>query len=111
MKKHSTAVLALSSEGVARRENIFNDLSESAYVLKEKSVVIPKTKARIEEVDFRAFNIKRTDWAIASLGLLAQKELAINKEMLKFSLESKFKGKIFDKAMETVNKVSSKILS
>jgi 2-oxoglutarate ferredoxin oxidoreductase subunit beta len=100
-----TVVIALSDEGVARRQKMFGALSESTYVLKEKSVGIPKTRARVDEIDFKALKIKRQDWALASLGVLAKNEIAISKEMLIFALESRFNEKVFNLAVETVNKV------
>ncbi|WP_300460208.1 thiamine pyrophosphate-dependent enzyme [Desulfobacula sp.] len=100
-----TVVLALSDEGVARRKKIFGTLSPTTFVLKEKSVAIPETQAWVEEIDFKAFKIKKQDWALASLGVLAKKEIAINKEMLTFALNSRFNEKVFTLAMETVSKV------
>ena len=100
-----TVVLALSDEGVARRHKIFATLSEDAFILKEKSVEIPETKARVEEIDYRAMKIKRQDWALASLAIIAKKGLAINREMLFFAMENRFNEKVYKIAMETVNKI------
>jgi len=100
-----TVVLALSDEGVARRKKIFDSLSPTSFILKEKSVAIPETRAQVEEIDFKAFKIKKQDWALASLGVLARKEIAISKEMLTFALKSRFNEKVFNLAMETVNKI------
>ena len=100
-----TVVLALSDEGVARRQKIFANLSEDTFVLKEKSVEIPETKAQVEEIDYKALKIKRQDWALASLAVIAKKELAINKEMLFFAMKNRFNEKVYNIAMETVNKI------
>ena len=100
-----TVVLALSEEGVARRQKIFPTLSKDTFVLKEKSVDIPETKARVEEIDYKSMKIKRQDWALASLAFIAKKGLAINKEMLFFAMENRFNEKVFKIAMETVNKI------
>ena len=99
-------VLALSDEGVARRKKIFANLSPETFVLKEKSVAIPDTPARVEEVDFKALKIKRPDWALASLGILSQKNLILNPDMLKAALKAKFNDKVFGLAMETLAKVA-----
>jgi len=99
-----TVVLALSDEGVDRRQKLFKSLSEFTYVLKEKSVTIPDTSAKVEEIDFKVLKIKKQDWALASLGVLAGSEIAINREMLTFALKSRFNNKVFNLAMETVNK-------
>jgi pyruvate/2-oxoacid:ferredoxin oxidoreductase beta subunit/Pyruvate/2-oxoacid:ferredoxin oxidoreductase gamma subunit len=100
-----TVVLALSDEGVARRENIFKTLSTATFVLREKSVAIPETPARVEEIDFKALKIKKQDWALASLGVLAKKEMAMNRDMLVFALKFQFNEKVFALAMETISKV------
>ncbi|WDP85564.1 MAG: 2-oxoglutarate synthase [Desulfobacter sp.] len=104
--KSPGVVLALSDEGVLRRQQIFADLSPDAFVLKEKSVTIPNTPAQVEEIDFTALKVKKQDWALASLGVLAKKERVLTREMLVSALESKFNEKILSLAMETINKVA-----
>ncbi|WDP89375.1 MAG: 2-oxoglutarate synthase [Desulfobacter sp.] len=98
-------VLALSDEGVARRQKIFAGLSPDTFILKEKSVAIPYTRARVEEVDFKAMKIRKPDWALASLGILARKELVLTRDMLVTALKSRFNEKVFALAMETIDKV------
>ncbi|MFO7990167.1 MAG: thiamine pyrophosphate-dependent enzyme [Desulfotignum sp.] len=100
-----TVVLALSDEGVARRQKIFATLSPDTYVLKEASVAIPDTSAQVEEIDFKAMKIKKTDWALASLAVLAKHEIVLNKDMLVFALKSRFNEKLFNLSMETVDKI------
>jgi len=100
-----TVVLALSDEGVARRQKIFAALSPDTYVLKEASVAIPDTPAQVEEIDFKAMKIKKTDWALASLAVLAKHEIVLNKDMLVFALKSRFNEKLFNLSMETVDKL------
>nr|WP_321404770.1 thiamine pyrophosphate-dependent enzyme [uncultured Desulfobacter sp.] len=98
-------VLALSDEGVARKAKIFADLTPDAFVLKEKSVSIPDTAAQVEEIDFKTLKIGRQDWALASLGILAKKEVILTQEMLLSSLKSRFSPKVFTLAEETLDKV------
>lgn len=98
-------VLALSDEGVARRQKIFAGLSPDAFILKEKSVSIPDTPARVEEIDFKTLKIGRQDWALASLGILAKKELCLTKEMLRAALKARFSPKVLVPAEEMLNKV------
>ncbi len=100
-----TVVLALSDEGVARRQKIFATLSPDTYVLKEASVAIPDTPAQVEEIDFKSMKIKKTDWALASLAVLAKHEIVLNKDMLVFALKSRFNEKLFNLSMETVDKI------
>jgi len=99
-------VLALSDEGVARRQKIFAKLTPETFVLKEKSVTIPSTRARVEEIDFKELKIRKPDWALASLGILAKKELVLTREMLISALKSRFNPKVFELAMETIGKLA-----
>ena len=99
-------VLALSDEGVARRKKIFANLSPDTFVLKEASVTIPDTPARVEEIDFKALKIRKPDWALASLGILSKKELVLTRDMLVEALKSRFNEKVFGLAMETIEKVA-----
>lgn len=100
-----TVVMALSDEGVQRRQKIFKTLSPATFVLKEKSVAIPETPARVEEIDFKEFKIRKQEWALASLGVLAKQEILFSKEMLDFALKSRFSEKVYTLAMETIEKV------
>ncbi len=100
-----TIVLALSDEGVQRRQSIFADLKPDTFVLKEKSVSIPNTKADVVEIDFRKLKIKKQDWALASLGVLVKNNKAVNKQMIESALRTRFNEKVYHIAMETINKI------
>ncbi len=103
--KSPTVILALSDEGVQRRKKIFTNLQPDAFVVKEKSVAIPETDAEVVEVDFKKLKIKKQDWALASLGVMAKKEKAITGEMLKLGLKSRFNEKQYMSAMKIVNNI------
>ncbi len=97
-------VLALSDEGVQRRKKIFAKLGSDTLVIREASVEIPETKAEVMTVDFKELKIKRHDWALASLGVLAKLGRGITEEMLIPALKTRFNQKVFAMAMETVDK-------
>ncbi|GAB6146527.1 thiamine pyrophosphate-dependent enzyme [Desulfocicer niacini] len=97
-------VLALSDEGVQRRKKIFAKLGPDTLVVREASVEIPETKAEVMTVDFKELKIKRHDWALASLGVLAKLGRGITEEMLIPALKARFNPKVFGMAMETVEK-------
>jgi len=99
-----TVVLALSDEGVQRRQYIFAGLQTDTFVLKEKSVAIPETKASVAEIDFKKLKIKKQDWALASLGILAKNEKALNRPMLEAAVKLRFNEKVSQIAMGTINK-------
>ena len=97
-------VLALSDEGVQRRKKIFAKLGPDTLVIREASVEIPETKAEVMTVDFKELKIKRHDWALASLGVLAKLGRGITEEMLIPALKARFNPKVLGMAMETVEK-------
>ena len=101
-------VLALSDEGVQRRIKIFDKLEADAFVLVEKSVTIPDTRAQVVTVDFKSHKVPRSDWALASLGLIAGRNKGLSMEMLLFAVKKRFKPAVYEKALETIEKVSEK---
>lgn len=98
-------VLALSEEGVQRRKKIFASLKPGTLVLKEKRITIPETLGNVVEIDFRKLKIKKQDWALAALGVMAKKGKAINKEMLMHALNLCFNENRYLTAMETIEKI------
>jgi 2-oxoglutarate ferredoxin oxidoreductase subunit beta len=66
---------------------------------------VPAGKARIHEVDFKSQGIKKPDWALASIGVLAKFGRIINTEMLAAALKIRFKGKTLENSLELVEKV------
>ena len=100
-----TVVVAISDEGVQRRKAMFATLSPDTFVLKEKSVSIPETPANVVEIDFKEFKVKRHDWALASLGVLAKEGRGLTPEMLAFAVRARFNEKVAAIAMETLEKM------
>ncbi len=98
-------VIALSDEGVQRRKKLFGQLSSDTFVLAEKSVTLPETKAQVEVINFKEYKVTRNDWALASLGLIAKQNKGISLDMLFFAMEKRFKPAVYEKALETINKV------
>lgn len=100
-----TIVIAISDEGVERRKAMFATLGAETFVLKEKSVAIPETSAQVVEIDFKDFKVKRHDWALASLGILAKQGKGFTFEMLAHAVHARFNKKVAGIAMETVEKM------
>jgi len=104
MKMPSVAI-ALSDEGVQRRKEIFAKLDAATFVLKEKSIAIPETRAEVYEIDFKEYKVKKPDWALASLGFLAGRGKIFTREGLELAIRSRFNEKLAVKALETVEKM------
>ncbi|MFO7753767.1 MAG: thiamine pyrophosphate-dependent enzyme [Desulfobacteraceae bacterium] len=100
-------VIALSEEGVERRRSVFGKLDDSAFVLKAKGLSIPDTRAEVAEIDFKEYKIKKQDWALASLGYLAETGRLFRREMLEFAVRVRFSEKVADMALETTGKMRS----
>ncbi len=96
-------VVALASEGVARRKSVFRRLNRDCLVLHSIDVSLPSTPARMLGLDFRQARIKASDHALAALAALACRNLVLSPAMLKAAVEHRFEGKIRTAAMEVVN--------
>ncbi len=100
-----TVILALSEEGVLRRKKMFEKLPTDTFVVKEKSVAIPETRAEVLEVDFSRLKVVKQDWALASLAVLAKHQKGITIDMLKLALQSRFPEKVYLRSMDVVEKI------
>jgi len=98
-------IVALDQEGVDRRRDIFDSLNSRTLILQSKGVEVPAAKARIHQMDLKSQKIKKMDWALASLGVLAKLDQIITPAMLEAALAIKFKGKILESSLELIRKV------
>jgi Pyruvate/2-oxoacid:ferredoxin oxidoreductase gamma subunit len=87
-----TEVIALAPEGIARRKDIFASLDPETLVIQASGVEIPPTPAQIVPADFKEQGIKKTDWAMASLAVLAGMNRVLTEEMLDAAIADRFKG-------------------
>ncbi|MBW2437201.1 MAG: thiamine pyrophosphate-dependent enzyme [Desulfobacterales bacterium] len=100
-------VLALDQEGVDRRRDMFARLTAETLIIQIKSVSLPECKARIHAVDLKAKGIKRPDWALAALAILANLNRVISVDMLIAALKLKFKGNTRQTALSLVKQLGS----
>jgi len=101
------AVLAVGQEGVDRRSRLFAALDGETLVIHSIDLTLPQTKARDVPVDFKGQGIKAPERALASLGVLAGLERAINPEMLACALRSRFRDPVLASSLELVHRVES----
>ncbi len=99
-----SVVVALDQEGVDRRAGLFKHLAKDALIIQIGGVTIPTSKARIHQIDLKKLGIKRADWALASLAVLASLNRIISVKMLKAALKLKFRGKSHHAALEIVDR-------
>jgi Pyruvate/2-oxoacid:ferredoxin oxidoreductase gamma subunit len=105
--KRPGVVLALAQEGVDRRREMFKHLDGDALVLQADGVQVPACSARIHPMDLKSHRIKKPDWALASLGVLAGFGKIISPAMLAAGLKIRFKGSTLDTALELVKQIES----
>ncbi|MBW2438076.1 MAG: 2-oxoglutarate synthase, partial [Deltaproteobacteria bacterium] len=98
-------IVALDPEGVDRRRDLFEGLTEDALIIQINGVNLPASKARIHRLDLKAQGIKSPDWALASLAVLAKLNHIISPEMLKTALKLRFKGKSYQAALEVIHRL------
>ena len=100
-----SVVVALDQEGVDRRAALFKHLAKDALIIQISGVTIPASKARIHQIDLKKLGIKRADWALASLAVLARLEKVIRTEMLEAALKIRFKGKALTSSLDLIARV------
>jgi pyruvate/2-oxoacid:ferredoxin oxidoreductase beta subunit/Pyruvate/2-oxoacid:ferredoxin oxidoreductase gamma subunit len=103
--ENPTAMVALDQEGVDRRCDLFERLSEDALIIQVSDVNLPASKARIHRIDLKAQGIKSPDWALASLAVMAKLKKVIHPKMLEAALKIRFKGQALDSALQLVKQV------
>ncbi len=98
-------IVALSQEGVDRRKNLFDTLSEETLILKVPETEIPTNKAKTMNIDFRAQKIKSQDQALASLSILAKLNKIISHKMLQSALKTRFKDPALNMSLDIIDRV------
>jgi pyruvate/2-oxoacid:ferredoxin oxidoreductase beta subunit/Pyruvate/2-oxoacid:ferredoxin oxidoreductase gamma subunit len=98
-------VVAVGPEGVARRRQMFAGLDENCLILQAAGVEVPECRARTRRVDLKGQGFKATDWALASLGVMAKLGRVLRPEMLEAALTGRLKGDALAGALETVRRV------
>lgn len=98
-------VVALAEEGMIVRKRLLAELTEDALVIQAPGVKLPATPARVLPVDFKAMGLRRADWALGSVAVLARLNKVISPEMLQAALEIRFQGEILTSVREVVKLV------
>lgn len=98
-------VIALAEEGVSRRASLVRNLPQEALIVRAAGIELPDTRAQVYEVDFRSAGIKREDWALASLGVLAGRKTVLSAEMLAAALEIRFRGETLGLVKEMLSRI------
>ncbi len=100
-----SVIVALDQEGVNRRRDMFDSLDSKTLILQSTGVEVPPSNAWFHQIDLKSQKIKKPDWALAALGVLAKLGQIINPEMLETALEIKFKDNTLKNSLALVRKV------
>ncbi len=105
-------IIAISENGVNRRKDLFDNLSDKTIIIKSKDLEIDGINSKnsnVIDIDFKKLKIKSTDRALGTLASLATMGDIINLDMLNNAIEYQFNGKtkIIDSSLEIINKVVS----
>lgn len=98
-------VLCVAAEGVARRRNVFSTLGEDAVVVKDSTMTLPETRARVVDIDFSGLNIRSSERALAALAMLAGEGALLTGEMLAAGITHRYQGKMRDEALALAARV------
>lgn len=103
-------IIAISEQGVNRRRDLFNNLSDKTIIIKSKDLEIDginSKDSKVINIDFKELKIKSTDRALGTLASLAAMGEIIDLNMLKKAIEFQFKGKtkIIDSSITIIDKV------
>ena len=100
-------IIALSREGVERRQSLFAGLRPQTLILKALDTKIPPSAGAIHGLDFKKMGVKPVDRALVSLAVLAKNGNIIDTDMLRAALRLRFAEKILASAMDLVDRVQS----
>ncbi|MFZ5569513.1 MAG: thiamine pyrophosphate-dependent enzyme [Thermodesulfobacteriota bacterium] len=92
-------VIAIGQEGVNARRNLFAGLDAESLVVKAPGIQLPPHPGTDIPADFSKHGVKREDWALASLWVMARLEKAIHAEMLRSALSTRFHGEALESAL------------
>jgi len=98
-------IVALDQEGVDRRQDLFKNLADDTLILKAEGVEVPACSASIHPMDLKSLKIKKPDWALASLGVLAKLGRIITTEMLEAALKIRFKNRVLENSLDVIQRV------
>jgi Pyruvate/2-oxoacid:ferredoxin oxidoreductase gamma subunit len=98
-------ILVISEDGVKRRRQAFTQIGKDGLVLYAGGVEIPPCEAELICIHCKEKGLAPQNWALGVLAALADRNRAINMEMLETALEARFSGNQLEAVRSTVRKV------
>jgi pyruvate/2-oxoacid:ferredoxin oxidoreductase beta subunit/Pyruvate/2-oxoacid:ferredoxin oxidoreductase gamma subunit len=100
-------ILALSSEGVARREKTISTARTDCLIVQEAGVSLPVTAAQIITFDAKKLRVSARQRALTAVALLVRHQSLVDMDMVRLGLKQKFMGEQLEKASGLVERVAS----
>ena len=100
-------ILALSDEGVRRREQTIRSARPDCLIIQEAGVSLPETGARVIAFDCDALGISTTQRALTAVALFVKYQSTLNAELLRLGLNHRFKDEQLKKATGLVERIAS----
>ena len=100
-----SVILCLASEGIARKKTLFTALDRETLVIKGSELELPRTAARVIDIDFSGSGIKNSQRALAALAVLANEGSVLNKDMLMAGISHRYHGKMLDQTITVITSV------
>ena len=99
-------IVALGQQGVEHRKTMFAHLQKNTLVVQIEGVELPVCNGHIHKIDLKSQGIRKTDWALASLAVLAKLGRIISTEMLEAALKIRFKEKSQKETLELIERTN-----
>jgi pyruvate/2-oxoacid:ferredoxin oxidoreductase beta subunit/Pyruvate/2-oxoacid:ferredoxin oxidoreductase gamma subunit len=100
-----SVILALGQEGVDRRKDLFPSMYSDGLIIQVKGVEVPQSRAKNHVLDLKDQKIKRQDWAVAALSVLARMGRVISVEMFNAGLSHRFSPSALNAVLELTARV------
>jgi pyruvate/2-oxoacid:ferredoxin oxidoreductase beta subunit/Pyruvate/2-oxoacid:ferredoxin oxidoreductase gamma subunit len=100
-------VIALDQEGVNRRPDVFRSLDGRSLILLAEGVEAPPVNVPVHHMNLKSQKIKKPDWALAALSVMAKTGRIISPQMLEAALATRFKDNILASSLELVRRVET----
>ncbi len=101
-----SVVVVTGLEGVSRRRRLFERIPENGLVLAPDDIELPECGGKVVRVDFKGQKIRSQERALASLGILAKRNLAVRMDMLRKALRICF-GKNANASLALLERVDA----
>jgi len=98
-------ILALGQEGVDRRRDLWGKLDPKTLIIQARGVDLPPGPAEVRPVDLRGRKIKKQNWALAALAVLAGMNRILSPEMLKAAAAMRLTGEALDSALKLIGEI------